>query len=149
LTIETQKKGLGVPGGIADIAGAFSVTIGQNGCAGIYPAMLAVMVAPTVGIDTFTPSFIVTLLIMVAIGSFSVAGGGGVATYAYIIVLSVLNLPVAIVGLLISIEPLIDMARTALNVSGGLTTGVLTARVTKSLDKDIYDDKNSVLDSTE
>src|SRR5699024_3228723 len=66
-----------------------------------------------------------------------------------LIVLSVLNLPVAIVGLLISIEPLIDMARTALNVSGGLTTGVLTARVTKSLDKDIYDDKNSVLDSTE
>ena len=41
------------------------------------------------------------------------------------------------------------MARTALNVSGGLTTGVLTARVTKSLDKDIYDDKNSVLDSAE
>lgn len=149
LTIETQKKGLGVPEGIADIAGAFSVTIGQNGCAGIYPAMLAVMVAPTVGIDPFTPSFIFTLLIVVAIGSFGVAGVGGGATFASLIVLSVLNLPVAIVGLLISIEPLIDMARTALNVSGGLTTGVLTARVTKSLDKDIYDDKNSVLDSTE
>src|SRR5690625_204836 len=149
LNIETQKKGLGVSDGVADVAGAFSVTIGQNGCAGIYPAMLAVMVAPTVGIDPFTPSFIFTLLIVVAIGSFGVAGVGGGATFASLIVLSVLNLPVAIVGLLISIEPLIDMARTALNVSGGLTTGVLTARVTKSLDKDIYDDKNSVLDSTE
>src|SRR5699024_10808057 len=105
--------------------------------------------APTVGIDPFTPSFIFTVLIVDAIGSFGVAGVGGGATFDSLIVLSVLNLPVAIVGLLISIEPLIDMARTALNVSGGLTTGVLTARVTKSLDKDIYDDKNSVLDSTE
>src|SRR5699024_8544813 len=62
LNIETQKKSLGVSEGIADVAGAFSVTIGQNGCAGIYPAMLAVMVAPTVGINPFTPSFILMLL---------------------------------------------------------------------------------------
>lgn len=128
---------------MADVAGAFSVTIGQNGCAGIYPAMLAVMVAPTVGIDPFTPSFIAMLLIVVAIGSFGVAGVGGGATFASLIVLSTLNLPIAIVGLLISIEPIIDMARTALNISGGMTTGVLTARITKNHDKEIYDDKNS------
>src|SRR5699024_12549090 len=94
-------------------------------------------------------SVIFILLVVVTIGSFGVACVGGGAMFASLIVLAVLNRPVAIVGLLISIEPLIDMARTALNVSGGLTTVVLTARVTKSLDKDIYDDKNSVLDSTE
>lgn len=145
LTIETEKKSLGVPGGIADISGAFSVTIGQNGCAGIYPAMLAVMAAPTAGIDPFTPSFILMLLAVVAIGSFGVAGVGGGATFASLIVLSTMNLPVAIVGLLISIEPLIDMARTALNISGGMTAGVLTAKFTKSLDEDMFDDKNQKL----
>src|SRR5699024_12260970 len=93
LTIETQKKGLGVPEGIADIAGAFSVTIGQNGCAGIYPAMLAVMVAPTVGIDPFTPSFFFTLLLLVEIGSFGVSCVGGGAYFAYLIVLYVLYIP--------------------------------------------------------
>src|SRR5699024_10645346 len=146
LNIETQKKGLGVSDGVADVAGAFSVTIGQNGCAGIYPAMLAVMVAPTVGINPYTPSFIAMLLIVVAISSFGVAGVGGGATFASLIVLSTLNLPIAIVGLLISIEPIIDMARTALNISGGMTTGVLTARITKNHDKNIYDDKNQQVD---
>lgn len=143
LNIETQKKNLGVPDGIADVSGAFSVTIGQNGCAGIYPAMLAVMAAPSVGIDPYTPSFIAMLLVVVAIGSFGVAGVGGGATFASLIVLSTMNLPIAIVGLLISIEPLIDMARTALNVSGGMTTGVLTARILKVLDKDIYNEKEN------
>lgn len=146
LNIETQKKGLGVSDGVADVAGAFSVTIGQNGCAGIYPAMLAVMVAPTVGINPYTPSFIAMLLIVIAIGSFGVAGVGGGATFASLIVLSTLNLPIAIVGLLISIEPIIDMARTALNISGGMTTGVLTARITKTHDKETYDDKNQQVD---
>ncbi|MFC7747424.1 L-cystine transporter [Lentibacillus kimchii] len=143
LNIETQKKNFGVSNGVADIAGAFSVTIGQNGCAGIYPAMLAVMVAPEAGIDPFTPGFIAMLLIVVAIGSFGVAGVGGGATFASIIVLSTLNLPIAIVGLLISIEPLIDMARTALNVSGGMLSGVLTGKITNNLDKTIYNEKEN------
>lgn len=147
LTIETEKKSLGVADGIADVSGAFSVTIGQNGCAGIYPAMLAVMAAPTAGVDPFTPSFILMLLIVIAIGSFGVAGVGGGATFASLIVLSTLNLPIAIVGLLISIEPLIDMARTALNISGGMTSGVLTAKVTKSLDQETFDDKYKTLNT--
>ena len=149
LNIETQKKSLGVSEGVADVAGAFSVTIGQNGCAGIYPAMLAVMAAPTVGINPFTPSFILMLLVVVAIGSFGVAGVGGGATFASLIVLSTMNLPIAIVGLLISIEPLIDMARTALNVSGGMTSGVLTARITGHLDKEIYNDKDAQVEMKE
>lgn len=44
-------------------------------------------------------------------------------------VLSTLNLPVALAGLLISIEPLIDMGRTAINVSGSITAGAVTARL--------------------
>lgn len=51
LTIKTQTKDLGVSEGIANFAGSFGLTIGQNGCAGVYPAMLAVMVAPAAGID--------------------------------------------------------------------------------------------------
>ncbi|MEH6943173.1 L-cystine transporter [Bacillus sp. JJ722] len=139
LNIETQKK-LGVPDGIANFAGSFGLSIGQNGCAGIYPAMLAVMIAPTVGIDPLTPSFIATLILVVAISSFGVAGVGGGATFAAIIVLSTMNLPIALAGLLISVEPLIDMGRTALNVSGSMTSGILTSRVIGDLDSDTYKD---------
>ncbi len=126
LNIETQVNKLKNDNVIANFAATFGATIGQNGCAGIYPAMLAVMIAPTVGIDPFTFQYIATLVFVVAIASFGIAGVGGGATFAAIVVLSTLNLPLALVGLLISIEPLIDMGRTALNVNGAMIAGTLT-----------------------
>lgn len=140
LNIKTQTDSFGVSEGIANFAGSFSLSIGQNGCAGIYPAMLAIMAAPMAGINPMDPGFIATLIIVVTISSFGVAGVGGGATFASLIVLSVMNLPIAIVGLLISVEPLIDMGRTALNVSGGMTSGVLTSKITGDLDMDVYND---------
>ncbi|ATF11321.1 L-cystine transporter [Brevibacillus sp. HB1.2] len=137
LNVKTQQS-MGVPEGIANFAGSFGLSIGQNGCAGTYPAMLAIMVAPVAGIDPLTPSFILTLIAVVALSSFGVAGVGGGATFAALLVLSTMNLPIAIVGLLISVEPLIDMGRTALNVSGSMTSGLLTSRVTKELDTNAY-----------
>ncbi|WHY78249.1 L-cystine transporter [Neobacillus sp. WH10] len=144
MTIKTQTKDFGVSEGIANFAASFGLSIGQNGCAGIYPAMLAVMVAPTAGIDPTSISFILTLILVVAISSFGVAGVGGGATFAALIVLSVMNLPVAIVGLLISVEPLIDMGRTALNVSGAMTAGVLTSKATGEIETEVYQQPNVV-----
>ncbi|WP_329958851.1 L-cystine transporter [Sporosarcina sp. G11-34] len=138
LNIDTQTRRLGVPDGIANFAGSFGLSIGQNGCAGIYPAMLAVMIAPSVGQNPLEPTFLITLIAIVAISSFGVAGVGGGATFAAILVLSALNLPIVLAGLLISVEPLIDMGRTALNVSGSMTAGLTTARVTGELDTDMY-----------
>ena len=129
LNVETQIRDLDVAAPIANLSASFGATIGQNGCAGIYPAMLAVMIAPTMGIDPTNLSFIATLVGVVAISSFGVAGIGGGATLAALIVLPALGFPVALVALLISIEPLIDMARTALNVSGSMTAGIVTSRV--------------------
>jgi uncharacterized protein len=138
LNIRTQKNKLGVSEGVANFSGSFGLSIGQNGCAGVYPAMLAVMIAPTVGINPLTPSFILTLIVVVAISSFGVAGVGGGATFAAILVLSAMDLPVALAGLLISVEPLIDMGRTAVNVSGAMTSGVITSKVTGDLDSETY-----------
>lgn len=139
MNVQTQVQRLGTPEGIANFSASFGATIGQNGCAGIYPAMLAVMIAPTVGIDPFTVSFLLPLLAVITIGSVGVAGVGGGATFAALIVLSSMNLPVALAGLLISIEPLIDMGRTALNVSGAITAGTLTSRVMGETDMAVFD----------
>ncbi|MBN3544288.1 L-cystine transporter [Fictibacillus barbaricus] len=142
LNIRTQKS-MGVPDGIANFSGSFGLSIGQNGCAGIYPAMLAVMIAPTVGIDPLSPSFLLTLVVVVALSSFGVAGVGGGATFAAILVLSAMDLPIALAGLLISVEPLIDMGRTAVNVSGAMTSGLLTSKVQKQLDTNVYNDSEN------
>ncbi len=131
LNIETQTNKLGNNSVIANFSATFGTTIGQNGCAGIYPAMLAVMVAPTVGVDPFSVQYIATLILIVAISSFGIAGVGGGATFAAIVVLSALDLPLALVGLLISIEPLIDMGRTVLNVNGAMVAGTLSNKFLK------------------
>ncbi|GEN53761.1 L-cystine transporter [Halobacillus faecis] len=144
LNISAQKNSLGVEEGVANMSASFGATIGQNGCAGIYPAMLAVMIAPSVGIDPLSPGFLLQLVLIVAISSFGVAGVGGGATFAALIVLSSMNLPVALAGLLISVEPLIDMGRTALNVNGAMTSGTLTSRVMKTLNLERFNDKEAV-----
>ena len=128
LNVEIQVKKLKVPQSIANLSASLGATIGQNGCAGIYPAMLATMIAPSMGINPMDPMFILSLVGIVTISSFGVAGVGGGATFAALIVLPAMGFPVALVALLISIEPLIDMARTALNVNGAMIAGVLTDR---------------------
>ncbi|HDP2149894.1 TPA: L-cystine transporter [Staphylococcus aureus] len=142
LNVQTQTRRLGVPEGIANFAATFGLSIGQNGCAGIYPAMLAIMVAPVANVE-IDLQFIVTLIAVVIISSFGVAGVGGGATFASILVLSTLNLPVALAGVLISVEPLIDMGRTALNVNDSMLAGTGTAKLTKHWDKDTFDSNDN------
>ncbi|MEZ5293872.1 MAG: cation:dicarboxylase symporter family transporter [Vicinamibacterales bacterium] len=134
LSVETQVARLGVPPAVANFAASFGATIGQNGCAGLYPAMLAVMIAPGAGIDPTSLPFMASLIGIATLGSVGIAGVGGGATFAAIVVLSALNLPVALAGLLISVEPLIDMGRTAINVSGSMTAGTVTSRMLGQLD---------------
>ena len=127
LTIRAQIEELKIPAPIANIAASFGATIGQNGCAGVYPAMLAIMVAPSVGVEVDL-SFIAYLVLVIAIGSFGIAGVGGGATNAALVVLPLMGLPVTVAALLITVEPMIDMARTALNVNGAIATGMVTSR---------------------
>ena len=86
--------------------------------------------------DRSLPAFIAGLIGIVAISSFGIAGVGGGATFAALVVLPAMGFPVTIAALLISIEPLIDMARTSLNVHGSITAGVLTDKFLKDLPHD-------------
>ncbi|MCH9690632.1 MAG: cation:dicarboxylase symporter family transporter [Gammaproteobacteria bacterium] len=126
LNIETQIDKLHNSPAVANFSASFGATIGQNGCAGIYPAMLAIMVAIPMGINVLDPLWLATLVLVVVISSFGIAGVGGGATFAALVVLPAMGLPITIVALLISVEPLIDMARTALNVNGSMVAGTLT-----------------------
>ncbi len=141
LTIRTLTDEMGVDSGVSNLAGSLSTSIGQNGCAAIYPAMLVIMVAPAVG-QPITPSFFILMVVIITFASIGIAGVGGGATFAGIIVLSALGLPVGIAGLLVGIEPVIDMARTALNVSDGMVTGLVTAKLTNNIDMAVYNEKS-------
>jgi L-cystine uptake protein TcyP (sodium:dicarboxylate symporter family) len=149
LSVDTQITRLGVAPAIANFAASFGATIGQNACAGLYPAMLAVMIAPSAGIDPMSPSFISSLVIVATLGSFGIAGVGGGATFAALVVLSALNLPVALAGLLISVEPLIDMGRTAVNVSGSMTAGAVTSKLLGQTDMVVFAAPDAMVDASD
>ncbi len=138
MTIKTQTARLGVPDSIANIGSSLALSIGQNGCAGIYPAMLAVMVAPSLGINPLEIGFLIKLILIVAVSSFGIAGVGGGATFAGLVVLSSMGFPVWIAALLMSVEPLIDMARTALNVSDAFVANLVTAKTQGELNLELY-----------
>jgi len=148
LSIETQVTRLGVPPAIANFSASFGATIGQNACAGLYPAMLAMMIAPSAGVDPTSLSFLASLVGVATLGSFGIAGVGGGATFAALVVLSTLNLPVALAGLLISVEPLIDMGRTAVNVSGSVTAGAVTSRLLGQTDLAVFGASEAALPET-
>lgn len=146
LNVETQTKALGVDDASANFAASFGLSIGQNGCAGVYPAMLATIVAPTLGIDVTSIGFVLTLILVVTISSFGVAGVGGGATFAALIVLGAMNLPVTIAGLVISVEPVIDMMRTLTNVNDSMLAGVVSSRNIGEFDSSILNDNAAVVD---
>lgn len=149
MTVSTLHNSFGLDKGLSGFAASLGTSIGQNGCAGIYPAMLAVMIAPTVGIDPSNPAFLAQLIATVAIASFGVAGVGGGATFAAIIVLSAMGLPVGLAGVLISIEPVIDMGRTAVNVSDSMVAGLITGRAFGDVDKAVYDNPNAGMEQVD
>ena len=138
ITIDTMTEKMGVSEGLSNLSASLGTSIGQNGCAGIYPATLAVMIAPTLGINPMEPSFLIRLIIITAFASFGIAGVGGGATFAALTVLSAMGLPVGLVGLLIAIEPLIDMGRTMVNVSGSIVSGLVTAKMMGEIDTNVY-----------
>ena len=142
LTTSTLINEMGISEGVSNLSASLSVTIGQNGCAGIYPAMVVTMIAPTLGINILEPSFLIKVIIIIAIGSFGIAGVGGGATNAALITLSALNFPVGLVAVLLGIEPIIDMGRTMLNVNDGMITAAVTGKVCKEVDMEKFNSKN-------
>ncbi len=138
LTIKTQIYKLGVDSAAANLSSAFGTTIGQNGCAGIYPAVVATVVAKALGWDITSIGFIALLVVYIVITSFGIGGVGGGATNATILVLSLFGLPIDLVAILISVDFIIDMARTALNVNDAILAGVVTSKLEKTFDDNIF-----------
>lgn len=133
LNIDVQVKKLGISEGNASISSSFGSTLGQNGCAGIYPASLATLLAPTIGINILDPSFIIVLIFVITINSLGIAGVGGGGTFAAIATLSFFNMPIGIVVLLAGVEPIIDMARTSLNVNGCVVSSAISSKICKEI----------------
>ncbi|MDR2202552.1 MAG: cation:dicarboxylase symporter family transporter [Clostridiales bacterium] len=140
LTIKSQRA-LGVSEANANLAGSLGTCIGQNGCAGVYPTMLAILVGLAQGWNVWSPAFLAPLILFVVIASVGTAGVGGGATHVSLMVLGLLGLPIELVAILISVDFIIDMGRTLINVSDSILAGYVTGKFEKDINKDLLFDK--------
>ena len=125
VTMEVLTDNLNVDLGTASFVTSLGSNMGMNGCAGIYPALVSVMIANMAGVQmNFT--FYVMLIIVITISSLGIAGIPGTATMAVSVVISGMGMasyfPLA--GAIIAIDPILDMGRTMLNVNGAMTAAV-------------------------
>lgn len=127
------EKGLGVPASYAAFAVPLGATTKMDGCAAIYPAIAAIFVAQFYGVPLGFESYALIVLVSV-LGSAATAGLTG-ATVMLTLTLSTLGLPLEGVGLLLAIDPILDMGRTAVNVAGQALVPTIVAKRAGLLDE--------------
>ncbi|WP_432746335.1 dicarboxylate/amino acid:cation symporter [Streptomyces sp. JH002] len=132
---------LGVPKEYTSFAVPFGATTKMDGCAAIYPALAAIFVAQIFDISLGVQDYVLIAFVSV-IGSAATAGLTG-ATVMTTLTLSTLGLPLEGVGLLLAIDPILDMIRTAVNVAGQAAVPVIVAARENILDRDAYDNAKS------
>ncbi|KOG80318.1 MULTISPECIES: dicarboxylate/amino acid:cation symporter [Streptomyces] len=128
---------LGVPKEYASFAVPFGATTKMDGCAAIYPALAAIFIAQIFDVQLGIGDYLLIAFVSV-IGSAATAGLTG-ATVMLTLTLSTLGLPLEGVGLLMAIDPILDMMRTATNVAGQALVPVIVSAREKILDHDAYD----------
>lgn len=127
---------LGVPREYASFAVPFGATTKMDGCAAIYPALAAIFIAEVFGVHLGIGDYLLIAFVSV-IGSAATAGLTG-ATVMLTLTLSTLGLPLEGVGLLLAIDPILDMMRTATNVAGQSVIPIIVAARENILDRDKY-----------
>ena len=133
VTQRTTEEAMGVPSEYASFAIPLGATTKMDGCASIYPAIAALFVAQFYGIDLSISDYVLIVIVSV-LGSAATAGTTG-ATVMLTLTLSTLGLPLAGVGLLLAVDPIVDMGRTAVNVTGQSVVATVVAKREKILDE--------------
>ncbi|MDR4533572.1 dicarboxylate/amino acid:cation symporter [Glutamicibacter sp. PS] len=141
LTQRVTERNLGVPSGYASFAVPLGATTKMDGCAAIYPAISAIFVAQFFNIDLSLTDYLLIALVSV-LGSAATAGTTG-AVVMLTLTLSTLGLPLAGVGLLMAVDPILDMGRTAVNVAGQALVPTIVAKREGILDENLYNARRS------
>jgi Na+/H+-dicarboxylate symporter len=133
---EAVTERMGVEKGYAAFAIPLASTTKMDGCASIYPALSAIFVAGFYGIHLHAIDYALIAFVSV-IGSAATAGLTG-ATVMLTLTLSTLGLPLEGAGLLLAIDPILDMGRTAVNVAGQVLVATIVAKREGILDETAY-----------
>lgn len=139
INIEVLNKRVRISPRITSFVAPLGATMNFNGCGGVWPAIVAVTVAEVFGLQLGITDYI--LLVLVAmISSIGVAGVPGPASISTTVVLTAMGLPLEGLGLVLAIDSLVDMGRTAVNMMGDSVTALVVADSEGEFDRKAFNE---------
>ena len=145
VTLETLENALGVRNSVAAFTVPLGATVNMDGTA-IMQGVATVFIANAYGVDLSVGDFI-SVIATATLASIGTAGVPGAGLVMLAMVLTQVGLPVEGIALIIGVDRLLDMLRTALNVTGDCVVTCVVARSEGALDLARYDDPDATVQS--
>lgn len=136
VTIETANKKLGVKNSVASFTLSLGSTVNMDGTA-IMQGVATVFIAQVYNVDLSVSDFLMVIL-TATLASIGTAGVPGVGLLMLAMVLQQVNLPVEGIALIIGVDRLLDMTRTAVNVTGDCVVSCIVAKSENEMDLSVY-----------
>ena len=126
---QALSEGLGLNKEITDETAAYAIASGMQGCGALFPAMALIFTVHMAG-GAVTPGLIAAAVIVITISSYGITGAPGTATMAEFAAVMGTGMQEAIFGLgaMIAIDPICDVPRTLINVTGCMTNAIIAER---------------------
>ena len=148
VTMRTVTERFGVNNSVASFTVPFGATINMDGTA-IMQGVATVFIANAYGVELGVSGYL-TVILMSVLASIGTAGVPGVGLIMLSMVFTQVGLPVEGIGLVLGVDRLMDMIRTAVNVSGDATVSSIVAKSEGKMDISVFNDPNAgILDSDE
>ena len=138
ITLRTVERRMGVHNSVAGFTVPLGATINMDGTA-IMQGVATVFIAQVFGVDLSLTAYI-TVILTATLASIGTAAVPGVGLITLALVLEQAGLPVEGIALIIGVDRLLDMVRTAVNVTGDATVSVIVANSEKQLDHQVFHD---------
>lgn len=143
LNLETLERKCGVDEKVASFTIPLGATINMDGTA-IMQGVAVVFVAQAFGID-LTMTALLTVVITAITASIGTAGVPGVGTIMLAMVFESVGLPAEGIAMIMGVDRILDMGRTAVNVTGDATVTMCMASLTKTLDRNVFQQRDQDL----
>jgi Na+/H+-dicarboxylate symporter len=138
ITLRAVEKRLGVNNSVASFTVPFGATINMDGTA-IMQGVATVFIANVYGLDLTLGQYL-TVILMSVLASIGTAGVPGVGLVMLSMVFAQVGLPIEGIGLILGVDRLMDMLRTAVNVSGDAAVSTIVAKSENKLDQNTFED---------
>lgn len=141
VTLRTVTDRLGVNNSVASFTVPFGATINMDGTA-IMQGVATVFIANVYGVDLGISGYL-TVILMSVLASVGTAGVPGVGLIMLSMVFSQVGLPMEGIGLILGVDRILDMVRTAVNVSGDAVVSTIVAKSEGKLNQDVFNDPDA------